>query len=368
MSSGEQWQVNWRALEHAWPTTGAWQSTPEPLAGGTNNLMYRVRAALGDYVLRLSGAQVDLRRLHFERDVMMQLARLGLPFALPIPLRTTEGELAARLPAAGQDGERWATLTALIAGEHPVRENHAQAAGAGEALGLLDAALARVRLAHIDDAIDWRSTGDLARCHPLVPDPGAAFSKLPLFPDETARLTADYDALMATLPALYASLPRQLSHEDYDPGNVLMVGAQVSGVLDWEFCALDLRVMDLVVALTWWPVRQFGSGEEWPILEALLRGFARRLALARAEIDAIPTIFRLRAYTSLIHRLGRYRQGLSPLEHVVWRAQAALARDAWLRENGERLVQLVDEALGKSREGLDQAIGGRVVLGEDPVT
>ncbi len=342
--------VDWAALERAWPQTGAWLSAPGSLAGGTNNLMYRVRAATGAYVLRLSGTLVNLRRLSFESDVMAQLQAFGLPFALPIPLRTAEGELAARLSAAGQGGERWATLTPLIAGELPVRESLAQATAAGEALGLLDAALAHVRLAQTDDAIDWRSTGDLAHCHPLVPDPRAAFGELPLPPDEVGRLVSEYDRMMEAVPALYHARPRQLCHEDFDPGNVLMVGDRVSGVLDWEFCAIDLRVMDLVVALTWWPVKQFGSGEEWPILDALLRGYARRFTLEPAEVRAIPTVFLLRAYTSLIHRLGRYRQGLSPLEHVVVRAEAALARDVWLRANGERLIRLADEALRSSRE------------------
>lgn len=348
---GEQAQADWVALERAWPQTGPWRPAPEPLAGGTNNVMYRVHAATGDYVLQLSGALVNLRRLRFEHDVMEQLQAMGLPFALPLALRTVEGSLAARLVADGQVGERWATLTPLIAGERPVRENLAQATGAGEALGALDVALTRVRLAQAEDALDWRSTGDLAHCHPLVPEPRAAIAELPMSADEVGRLVSDYDRLMAALPALYSALPRQLCHEDYDPGNVLMVGDQVSGVLDWEFCAIDLRAMDLVVALTWWPVRQFGSGAEWPILEALLRGYGRHFTLEPAEVEAIPTIFLLRAYTSLIHRLGRYRQGLSPSAHVINRAQAALARAVWLRANGERLIQLADEALRSSAEG-----------------
>jgi homoserine kinase type II len=124
-----------------------------------------------------------------------------------------------------------------------------------------------------------------------------------------------------------------------------MVGEQVTGVLDWEFCALDLRAMDLVVALTWWPAERLGSGDEWPIIAALLWGYTQWRTLDSAEVAAIPTLFRLRAFTSLIHRLGRYRQGLSPLEDVLWRAMAALEREAWLRANGERLIQMADEAL-----------------------
>lgn len=333
------------ALRRAWPQTGAWLGQPAPLTRGTNNLMYRVETATGHYALRIAGAQVDERRLVFESDILAQLGAAGLPFALPIPLATVSGERWTRLDDAEAGGAPLATLTALIPGAHPLRDDLAQAAGAGEALGLLDEALAALHFDGPERGIDWRSTGDLARCHPLAPDPRAAMGTLPLPADEIRRLIANYDTLLAASAPLYTSLPRQLSHEDYDPSNVLMVGARVSGVLDWEFRAVDLRAMDLVVALTWWPVERFGSGDEWPILAALALGYGRARTLDHAEVASIPTLFRLRAYTSLIHRLGRWRAGLSPLEDVLWRARAALERDDWLRANGERLTQLVDEAL-----------------------
>jgi len=200
-----------------------------------------------------------------------------------------------------------------------------------------------VRLAHPDEAIAWRSTGDLAHCHPSVPDPRAAIGELPLPDEMRSRLLADYDALLSRSAPLYASLPRQLCHEDTDPSNLLMDGERVTGVLDWEFCALDLRPIDLVVALTWWPVERFGTGAEWPIISALLHGYAPRRTLSAVEVAAIPTLFQLRAYTSLLHRLGRQRQRLSPMEHVILRAQAALERADWLQANGERLIHEVDE-------------------------
>lgn len=339
-------------LRRAWPQTGAWLGEPAPLTRGTNNLMYRVETATGSYALRVAGAQVDERRLAFECDILARLGAAGLPFALPMPLTTARGARWLRLADAGDAGAvSLATLTALIAGAHPQRDDLAQAAGAGEALGRLDEALAALRLEGPELGIDWRSTGDLSRCHPLVPDPRAAIGALPLLAEETRRLIARYEAVMAASAPLYANLPRQLSHEDFDPSNLLMVGDQVSGVLDWEFCAVDLRAMDLVVALTWWPVEHFGSGDEWPILAALARGYGRARTLDHAEVATIPTLFRLRAYTSLIHRLGRWRAGLSPLEDVLWRARAALERDDWLRANGERLSQLVGEALHGRADG-----------------
>ena len=336
------------------PVTGAWPQLrggqAQPLTGGTNTVLYRVETEAGAYVLRLVGAQVTPRRLRFEYDILTRLDADGLPFALPTPLLTAQGNSFARVALAGETAdergsEALATLTPLIVGQCPQRDDLAQAEGAGEALGLLDEVLARISPAQPDDALTWRSTGDLTHCHPFAPEPRAAMGALPLPAEALARLLADYDTLLRRCAPIYASLPRQLSHEDVDPSNVLMLGAQVTGILDWEFCALDLRPMDLVVALSWWPVERFGSGDEWPIIAALLRGYARHRRLDTAEIAAMPTLFRLRAYSSLIHRLGRQRQGLSPMAHVILRAEAALAGEDWLQANSERLIQLVDEAL-----------------------
>ncbi len=338
--------MNLALLRGAWPQTGDWQS-PQTLTRGTNNAMYRVETTTGVYALRLAGPQVTPRRLRFEHDVMTQLADSGLPYALPIALPTAQGDLYARVTEdeVGEAGATLAILTRFIAGEHPQRADLAQAEAAGEALGLLSSARASVTPADDSAAQDWRSSGDLTRCHALVPDPRAAFAELPLTVDERARLIQDYDTLVARIPSLYARLPSQMSHEDYDPSNVLMAGERVTGVLDFEFCARDLRPMDLAVALTWWPVERYGTGDEWPIIAALLRGYGRHVTLTADETAAIPLLFRFRAYSSLIHRLGRWRAGLNPREHVLWRATAALERADWLSQNGERLIQSVDEAL-----------------------
>lgn len=336
-----------RVLE-AWDVAGPWRVSV--LADGTNNLVYRAESAAGGgYVLRVYGNHADAERLRFEHAVLTQLEEMGLPFAVPAPLRTRAGATYAYVAVedgSGGGGVALATLTRLIPGEHPVRENLEQAEAAGTALSLLDEALPR--LGGMEDGsqgVSWRSYGDLEHCHPLVPDPRGAIGELPVAGETRARLAARYDWLMERVPSIYATLLRQLVHEDYAPDNMLMVGERVTGVLDFEFCSWDVRVMDLTVALSWWPVRQLGTGDEWPIIAAFARGYARYVRLAAAEIAALPALYELRAYTSLIHRLGRYRAGVSSMEAVVGRAHAALKREEWLWANGERLMETVRAAM-----------------------
>ncbi|HLY32381.1 MAG TPA: phosphotransferase [Ktedonobacterales bacterium] len=313
-----------------------------PLTGGTNNLVFRVMASSGAYVLSLAGNHASEGRLRFTQTVLTQLQTSKLPFAVPVCIPTAKGALTAQVELDGHI--TLATLTSLIPGATPRRgDDLAQTLACGEALGIVDAALALVVLtdeAMAREANSWRSSGDLARTHLLVPDPLEGINSLPVEEEIRQRLADSYVRLMERIPALYASLPQQLCHEDYDPSNVLVEGERVTGVLDWEFCSRDLRVMDVVVPLTWWPLEQFGSGDEWSIIHAFLRGYAQALRLTPEECEAIPLLFHLRAYTSLIHRLGRYRQGISPREAVIARAHAALEREEWLRANASQLAQV----------------------------
>lgn len=334
------------ALQHAWPLPTPWQIAP--LTRGTNNRVLRVATPAGDYILRVYGNHADSQRLDFEYAIVAQL-QASLPFALPVPLPTTAGEPYMRVVTGS--GEGLAALTTLIPGEHAHAGDLEQARAGGEALGMLDAALASLQSPGPGEGISWRSSGDLAHCHALVPDPQAALGELPIGVDERRRLLERFGWLMAHLPGLYETLPQQIVHEDFDMSNVLLDGARVSGVLDFEFCSRDVRMMDLTVAINWWPLDYFGTGGEWPIIQALAAGYAEHVTLHDDEIAALPLLIEFRAFTSLIHRLGRYRQGLNSMESVVQRVEAALERVDWLRANGEQLVGSVRQVFEGKAQG-----------------
>ena len=340
----QQVDLDLTILQWAWRLPEPWQI--HPLARGTNNQALRVQTPAGDYILRVYSNHADLARLRFEQAVLAYLDGVGLPFAVPVPLSTEEGQLYARVEAG--DSEGLATLTALIPGEHPSVGDHEQAFAGGAALGMLDVALAGLTSLAQDEGVNWRSSGDLTHCHPLVPDPPMAFRKLPVAEDARERLVERYEWLMVRIPTLYAALPRQIVHEDFDMSNVLLEGTRVTGVLDFEFCGRDVRVMDLAVALIWWPLAHFGTGDEWAVIRTLTEGYAHHVRLTEEEIAALPLLFQFRAYTSLIHRLGRHRQGLSSLEAVVSRVDAALEREDWLHVNGEQLVECVRQVFAGS--------------------
>jgi homoserine kinase type II len=338
-------------LSWMWPLLGPPEAlTLSPMRGGTNNTLYRVTSAMPGapaYVLRLAAPHHDVPRAGLEYAVLTKLEQQGLPFSVPTPLLTMAGSSAGS--AGTHDDTAIMTLTRFIPGVSPDLTNLEQAEAAGAAIGALDVALAKVALPDETVAESWRSVGRLDQITPLVPDPPAAIATLPISSEARERLQTGYAGVMARLPALHATLPRQLCHEDAATTNVLMDGARVTGILDFEFLSQDVRVTDLTVALVWWVAGVLDSGAEWPVIAALARGYGRSLRLTAPEIEAVPTLYRMRGYTSLIHRLGRQMQGLSSMEHVVARAEAALRWQEWLDANGARLVAVVQEAMDYGR-------------------
>ncbi len=170
------------ALVAAWPLLGQPDALGlAPMRGGTNNTLYHVTSAapgVAAHVLRLAASHHDERRARLEYTALVGLERQGLPFAVPTPILTADGEPWATLATAG--GAALATLTRFIPGQPPERDNLAQAERAAEAIGALDVALAAVELSDAEAAVSWRSLGRLDKMTPLVPDPLAAFAALPI--------------------------------------------------------------------------------------------------------------------------------------------------------------------------------------------
>lgn len=308
------------------------------LQGGTNNGVWLIQTEDNNaYVLRLMPAQRNLERLHFEDRLLSALNALNLPFALPVLLRTRDGNAILRI----EDAQLFVTLTPRLSGETiaypPERHDLALTRQAGRTLALLDEALASLPGLDVPGQ-EMTNFGDLSHCHVLVPDPLAGVEKLPIAREEMRQLQASLDHIMECVGNLYAQLPQQLLHRDYDPGNILAHNGQITAVLDFEFAGVDLRVLDLCVALSWWPAQVMGTGQEWTIIDALGAAYVEHIPLSVAELQAIPDVLRLRDATSLVHRMGRYFAGLEMDSRMRERVQHTFWREEWLSANREQLL------------------------------
>jgi len=133
-------------------------------------------------------------------------------------------------------------------------------------------------------------------------------------------------------------LPHQIIHRDYDQSNILMEGNVVTGVLDFEFCGPDLRILDLAYALSQWPFGLWNTGREWSVIDAFGKGYLEGQRLTLTELDMLPHVLRLRATTSLFFRFGCYQQGLETSESMLGHIHEALRNESWLRVHKKELM------------------------------
>lgn len=325
--------MNISNLWTAWPIPGPWRISPLP--GGTNNCIWRADGADNQsYVLRLSSDLTHIPRIRYEARLLQALSEKDLPFRLPLPLRANSGDIIV-LFEQEQGTTALATLCPLLPGNlsdlPPGRNDPLSASHAGSILALLDNTLATLPEIQLFDGFRSLPTfGELARWHPLVPDPLAAVEQLPIDSEQAKQIRCLLNDVLESVPHLYTQLPQQLLHRDYDPGNILLDHQRVTAVLDFEFAGKDIRVLDLCVALSWWPVDLLGTGREWDLIDAFGAAYIHHLSLSEEERLAVPAVFRLRDATSFVHRMGRYLAGMETEARIQGRVQHSLWREAWL--------------------------------------
>jgi homoserine kinase type II len=324
-------------LWQVWPVAGQWQLTP--LSGGTNNLVWRAETADGEkYVLRMFPDLTRLPRLRYEAALLLALSDVELPFRLPLPIRTHSGDSIAFLEQEAEI-QAFAILSPFLPGERPNRDDLLLAPPAGAAMAALDNALAA--LPEIDAQVGVEpkfSYRSLVQEYAPVLDPVAAVERLPVGRDRARQLQNILASVIEKVPGLYARLPQQLLHLDYDPANIFMQDQRVTAVFDFEFAGIDLRVMELCVALSWWPVNLMGTGKEWEIMDAFAAAYMANFPLSEEELRAIPDVLRLRDAGSLVHRMGRYFAGRETDATMQQRVEHALWRETWLVAHRETLL------------------------------
>ncbi|MBN1345465.1 MAG: phosphotransferase [Phycisphaerae bacterium] len=185
------------------------------------------------WVRTRDGAVYVLKEREGERQVRREFALVewlrgrGLPVA--VPLESVDGE-----PFAERDG-RVFCLYARLPGES-VEDHYDDAAEGkarrhGEAIGRLHAALC-----------DWEGEGDVG----LLDLRGAvvdwALPRISARGDvlEVDRLSSIGEGIARDLERLEGVLPRHLIHRDINPSNMLFVGEELGGILDFDMARVGM--------------------------------------------------------------------------------------------------------------------------------
>ncbi len=219
---------------------------------------FRVTTASAEFVLKIAHPSDDPLSVNLQTAAMSYAAEeSGLP--LQRVVFSVEGEVEPLFR------ERVVRLLTWLPGTPAFEEPDLGMLGA--TLGRLTDALATFDhpAAHRDFA--WNSARlDLSR--PLL----ETFSA-----DE---LTATFDWFDRTD---LSTLPRQVIHNDFHPGNVLVTDGTVSGIIDFGDVVYTARVVDLSLALCY-----FGESEEF------VAAFERTVPLSAAELAVIPMLIAAR--------------------------------------------------------------------------
>ncbi len=325
----------------AWSLSAPWCLSP--LVGGTNNAIWHVETAdYKHYVLRLIPNLSSIPFIRYEAALLRALSHQHLPFSLPVPIKTADnGDFVIY---SQEDGSlAFAILTPLLAGGlpdlPPVRNDINIAQNAACALAQLDQALAT--LAEIPLTPDCQARpafGQIISSQSPMTDPFTAMQQLPVPAEQIAQIHTLFVTVRQQVPDLYAHLPQQIVHRDYNPSNILVTDQNVSAVLDFEFAGRDLRAIDLCVALSWWPLELFDSHQEWPLIDAFAIAYLSYFPLQTAELQVLPALFRLRDAVSLINRINGYLIGWVSSARIQTRVQHSLWRESWLIDNEQTFL------------------------------
>lgn len=321
-------------LAQYFPKTQAepeWVITTGP--SGMNNTTRYVAHAGKRYVLRIYETHRDEDKVSYEHhvlDCLLQAPIPGLP--TPSPVRASNGGTVVNTP----DG-RLAALFHHRTGKNPVLVTEADYREFGMAAGSLSVALSGLKPAHEplyrpyyehclpSQAAEYRELFATLR------KPDAIVSDLPdaLHAAETelARLQEQVE--------VFRSLPHQLIHGDLNASNVLAdEGNRIVALLDFEFVAWDLRVMELAVCLS-------ESAEQASLsrMHAMMDGFLQQVPLTREELVILPDLLLLRRLDVFFHFLRRWMDGVDTPETVRRFLLEVQGSVAWLNRYGALLVQ-----------------------------
>ena len=242
------------------------------IAEGVENSNYLVDTTDNRFILTLYEKRVDSADLPFFMALLDHLADKGL--SVPRAIRDRTGRQIQEV--AG----RPACLIEFLPGVSVSHPTPAQARSTGVTLGQMHAALA-------DFARERPNTLGLAGWHALAARCGDDLDRIA--PNLRRRVSDELDWLDRNWPKQLAT---SVIHADLFPDNVLMRGANVTGIIDFYFACSDVRAWDVAVTHSAWCFANDGTSFDAACGEALITGYDETFGLTPEERAAFPALAR----------------------------------------------------------------------------
>ncbi|MEZ5696520.1 MAG: homoserine kinase [Sphingomonadaceae bacterium] len=221
------------------------------------------------YILTMYERRIELSDLPFFLGLLDHLSAAGCP--VPRTIHDRDGTAFRMID------EKAVALIEFLPGVSVDHPTTAQAHAVGKALAGLHLASASFPASRDNDLrpADWRALLDDCGEEGLASiDPG-----LPMLAWEYGtRLQQEWPE----------DLPRSIIHADMFPDNVLMLGDEVSGLIDFYFACTDITAYDLAVTHAAWCFGAGGREFRPDIAAALMAGYEAVRPLSDAERQALP--------------------------------------------------------------------------------
>ncbi|NIJ15246.1 homoserine kinase [Sphingobium vermicomposti] len=257
------------------------------IAEGVENSNYLLETTGADghghrYILTLYEKRVDEADLPFFMDLLDHLGERGC--LVPRFIADRDGKRLQQLSG------RPACLIEFLTGISVTEPTAGQARAAGAALGQLHKAAEGF-------AGERRNALDLPGWHDLADKCGEHFDDIA--PGLHRRVADELAFLDAHWPT---DLPRAVIHADLFPDNVLMLGDEVTGLIDFYFSCTDIRAYDLAVTHSAWCFSNDGATWFGDRSRAMIAGYEAAHGLSAAERTAFPILCRGAALRFLLTR------------------------------------------------------------------
>ena len=278
---------------------------------------FRLRTTSGDLLLKVAHPAESVAAVDLQTNALLFAAARDAELPLQHFHESKFGEIA---PTLKDHDDRVARVLTWLPGTLLTKSTptNAQVVLLGEALGRLSVALRGFEHPASEYSMAW----DLAQASRLR-EVSARLADAAV--DETLdRYERD------VVPAL-GDLPRQIIHNDFNPGNVVIDAREpsyVTGILDFGDAIHSIRVGDLACALSYqlWPM-----GRSWASCAHFIEGFERRVLLLPSERAVLKTL-------------------------VLTRFAQRILINGWLAKTGEGRTH-DPESLAATRRALEALLG-----------
>ena len=237
---------------------------------------FRLRTTSGDLLLKVAHPADSVAAVDLQTSALLFATARDAELPLQHFHASKVGEIAPKLKDHDDRVARvltWLPGT-LLANSTPT---DFQVVLLGEALGRLSVALRGFEHPASEYSMAW----DLAQASRLR----AVSEQLP-----NAAVTETLDRYERDVVPELGELPRQIIHNDFNPGNVVIDAREtryVTGILDFGDAIHSIRVGDLACALSY---QLLPMGRSWESCARFIEGFERRVLLLPAERAVLKTL------------------------------------------------------------------------------